>query len=270
MSEPERMPFAARRLSRRAALLLGGQAGLAAIGLVLVGCDGDDDDDGEEPAPTPTPAATPPPPEEEATASPEVAATPPVDAAPTEEPAPAPAPAEAAAHAIKGGMVIEEVAIADANSTVTLFNTGDSPVNLDGWYICQFPNYWPVPALTVAAGGRIVVHMSQGENTETDLFANRAFSTLKEDKGEVGLYASGQFDSPDAMRGYVDWNAEGHRAPTARAAGLWGDTFLTATLGSVIRWNGAGSGADSYTVEGSSAASPPDNQPPDDQPPAGY
>lgn len=163
-----------RRLSRRTLLRGGafGIAGLAAAAVVSCGDDDDDDDDNGA-TPTPTPTATPTP-----TPIPSATATQP--------------PAGGGGGIAAGGVIIEELALAGGDATVVLFNTGDTEQALDGWFLCQFPTYWPLPSMTLAPGGRVTVNAGSGDDTADELFAGGGFGSLSgSGAGEVALYSGG-------------------------------------------------------------------------------
>ena len=132
----------------------------------------------QEPPPEPEPQAEPPPEE-------------PMDL-PEEPPE---APAEPAAPAF---VVITAVALGGAAGSVTLTNFGGEPQNLEGWFLCQFPDYWPFPAVELGPGERIDISAVSGADTAFRLFSNQAYGALDGGQGEVALYSDGQFATPTA------------------------------------------------------------------------
>ena len=149
--------------------------------------------------------------------------------------------------------MIEVVALSGAAGSVRLRNTTADPVDLNGWFLCQFPSYWPMPPLMLPAGEAVTVHVGEGEETDTELFAAGGFGTLGA-SGEVGVYSSGAFDSPAAMVAYVAWGTGGPRGSVAAAAGLWGGRNLEAAEGDALLRTGDGPRADAYSVEAGGAA----------------
>lgn len=91
---------------------------------------------------------------------------------------------------------------------VELRNDGSDPYDLEGHWACNRPSYLQVPAQVLAPGE--TVEVSAGS------------LLLSADSGELGLYASSDFGSPDAIIRYVQWGSDSHgRTATAVAAGVW-------------------------------------------------
>ena len=132
---------------------------------------------------------------------------------------------------------------------MVLLNGSDGPVDLDGWFICQRPSYWPLPAVTLDPAQRITIRTASGEDTDEMLFAGGRFGQLSGGGGEVALYRDSAFDNPGSIVGYVAWNSGGARQEVAQAAGIWGGRNVLAGEGDVIAFTGAGTGADAYEVE---------------------
>ena len=234
MSESRLIRSRGRRLSRRAMFVLGAHLGLGAAGLALVGCGGDDDAEpavAQEPAPAPEPQ-----PEPQPAPEPE----------PAEEPATEPEPAN---------VVIKRVMLEGAEGVVVLANIGGRRQSLEGWFLCQFPTYWPLPAVEIGSGEQIEIFTAAGENTDSTLFAGRGFGDLNGGQGEVGLFVDGQFGSADSIRSYVAWGDDSTRTQVARDAGIWGDN-LTAADGDEIIYRGSGTGSEAYAVASAGAAAP--------------
>ena len=184
----------------------------------------------QEPPPEPEPQAEPPPEE-------------PMDL-PEEPPE---APSEPAAPAF---VMITAVALGGAAGSVTLTNFGGEPQNLEGWFLCQFPDYSPFPAVELGPGERIEISAASGADTAFRLFSNQAYGALDGGQGEVALYSDGQFADPGSIRSYVAWGGDSQRTQVARDAGIWGADNLTANAGDIIARTGGGIGADGYQVVG--------------------
>lgn len=131
-----------------------------------------------------------------------------------------------------GGVFVTEVVFGEH---VTLMNTGDAPITLDGMWLCNRPAYLPLSG-----------ELGPGETVE--LLAS-ALGGLAADGGEVGVYTAQDFSNPDAMVDYVAWNGGGGRAQTAAEAGVWtaadatveatGDQItLTGPSGTPDGWSG--------------------------------
>lgn len=118
-------------------------------------------------------------------------------------------------------------------------NVGDSPVNLTGYTLCQFPSYPALPDGELAPGASLQVAAEQ-------------LGGLSAAGGEVGIYAQPVYEDADAITAYVQWGGDDQkRAPVAVAAGLWPDqTRLNAGSASELRSTGdATSPADWQIVE---------------------
>lgn len=89
--------------------------------------------------------------------------------------------------------------------TVTIANHGDAAGVLDGYQLCNFPNYLRISG-SIAPGATL------------DL----SFGPLSADAGEVGLYTTADFASADAIVSYVEWGTADHqRSSVAVEAGIW-------------------------------------------------
>jgi hypothetical protein len=105
--------------------------------------------------------------------------------------------------------------IHDDEQWVELHNTGDAAIDVSQLFLCVRPSYLSIAQLdllngerTIPAGGYIVV----------------AWSQIRPDEGEVGLYraATSDFGNADQILDYVQYGAAGQgRASTAGAAGIW-------------------------------------------------
>ena len=223
--------LAERRLSRRT-LLRGGAFGIGGLAAAaLVGCgDDDDDDDDDDNGATPTPTAT-------ATPTPTATAT-------ATQP-----PAGGGGGIAAGGVIIEEVVLAGGDATVVLFNTGDTEQAFEGWFLCQFPSYWPLPSMTLAPGGRVTVNAGSGDDTADELFAGGGFGSLSGGRaGEIALYSGGNFGSSDVIVSYVAWNGGSMRKSVAQGAGIWGNDDVDDGDGATIAFRGGDPGAAAYEV----------------------
>ena len=118
-----------------------------------------------------------------------------------------------------------------AADTVTIRNLSGEAVNLDGYQICRRPFYAPLPAVELAAGAALTIHMNvAGTNTDTDVFIE-IFSDLTE-TSEFNLYSDNNFTSADSLVAFVAWGGEpgsNGRIDVAVDAGLWtaGDFITT-------------------------------------------
>ncbi|MCZ6546014.1 MAG: hypothetical protein O6913_09965, partial [Chloroflexi bacterium] len=144
-------------------------------------------------------------------------------------------------------IAIDEIELNGAMGSVLLMNTSSEAVSLEGWWICQRPAYWPLPALTLEPGAQLRIHAEAGEDTDDKVYAGGSFGNLG-NNGEIALYSSAAFDNPDDMVSYVGWGNGGGRAGEARSAGLWGDTNLEASQGQAILRVADATGVEAYSV----------------------
>ncbi len=116
--------------------------------------------------------------------------------------------------------VLSIVAIDFDSGEVTIANSGDADVSLDGYFLCNFPSYGQVEAgVSVPAGGTVTVTSPVG---------------LRAEDGELGLYTTDSYSDPSAIAAYVEWGSEGHeRASVAVEAGIH-DGTPTAVEGSAL------------------------------------
>lgn len=111
----------------------------------------------------------------------------------------------------------------------TITNLGSEPVNVEGLWLCNRPNYVPLPPGVIAPGESIEI---------SDL-------VTASNGGEVALYRSNSFGDPEALIDYVGWGNGGGRSSVAADAGLWpeGET-VTSTGSSISAPNGGDAAAD--------------------------
>jgi hypothetical protein len=123
---------------------------------------------------------------------------------------------------------ITEVDFVDATFTIT--NVGDEAGNLDGYAVCQRPNYSTIADVSLEPGESIAIDASE-------------VGGFVPENGEVALYTDRSFDDSQAIVSYVEWGSPGHgRSSVAIDAGIWqedaavsttGDTKLMTTNGEV-------------------------------------
>ncbi|MGH1493921.1 MAG: hypothetical protein ACRBK7_31760 [Acidimicrobiales bacterium] len=97
---------------------------------------------------------------------------------------------------------------------VVIANAGDAAVDLDGHFLCNFPDYRTIADVgSVEPGTSVTVPLPVA---------------LSPVAGELGLYTSNSFTSPDAIQAYVEWGSADHeRSSVAEAAGIWDGVPLT-------------------------------------------
>ena len=185
---------------------------LAVLALVAAACGGGDDDT--------------------ATTQAAVATTQAAPTTTTTQPAPtttaAPPTTDAPAAGSTADLAITEVVFGDH---FTITNLGDSPVDVDGLWVCNRPSYAPISAAVLAPGESIEIAAAQIAVPDTG--------------GEVALYSSNSFDDSSALLDYVAWAGGGGRGTEAADAGQWpaGDT-VTPAGASISAPTGGDSAAD--------------------------
>ncbi len=146
-----------------------------------------------------------------------------------------------------GSLVISNVTVDGANSTVTISNVGSDSVDLGGLWVCNVPNYWQLPEQTLAPGASITVNAGSGSDTASQLFAGGSIGALGS-PGEIALYSSPDFEDPGSILAYVGWNGGSDRKTVAQAAGIWGDDDVSAEVGDSIRRTGTSADASAYSA----------------------
>ncbi len=119
------------------------------------------------------------------------------------------------------------------NGYVAIANVGGEAGDVGGHWLCQRPNYFEVPPVTLEPGQ--VVWVATGDGATLDAAAAGAAAVAAADGrlgrftaagGEIALYASNTFSSAEDIRSYVEWGAAGGlpragRGPVAVEAGIW-------------------------------------------------
>lgn len=104
---------------------------------------------------------------------------------------------------------------------VRVQNRGATDADVNGVYICQFPQYTDLGTVVargvIAAGATVEIPAS-------------AVGGLSDQGGEAALYANNtDFGSPDNILAYVQWGAGGARADVATAANIWAGPDVSIT-----------------------------------------
>ncbi len=179
---------------------------LAVLALVAAACG---DSDGDDTTPT--------------TAAPTTEAATPETGAP--EPDISDEPAEEGSVT---DLAITEVVFDDH---VTITNLSDAPVSVDGLWLCNRPNYLPMPTALIAPGESIDISASE--------------LPMPAGNGEVALYTSADFGDSSALIDYVTWGQGGGRLSVAVDAGQWpAGEAVTPAGASISAPNGGSSPSD--------------------------
>lgn len=107
------------------------------------------------------------------------------------------------AEGTPAGLQVSGVTFDSGNAFI--INDGNSPVDLTGHWLCNKPNYSPLPGIELAPG----------EGIE---FAVEGIDPVG---GEVAIYVSDEFGNSDAIVSYVQWGDGGGRSEVAEDAGIW-------------------------------------------------
>lgn len=121
---------------------------------------------------------------------------------------------------------LEEIVFA-GEPYLIIGNRGSGAGSTAGLWICQFPAYYELPAFELQPGERLAVPL--GEGAAPDLVGVVAtvevvqpLGAVTSHDGEIGLYSSNEFNSPQAILDYVEWGFPGHaREEVAVAAQIW-------------------------------------------------
>lgn len=110
---------------------------------------------------------------------------------------------------------------------VVVENSGGTPASIGGYAICQRPNYFNLPDITLEPQETIWIAVGDGATlTATPakevIPAGGSLGSFDRDDGEMALYSTPAFASPEAIVSYVEWGSSGHgRSEVAVAAGIW-------------------------------------------------
>ena len=150
---------------------------------------------------------------------------------------------------------IDAIELAGSQGSVLLVNTGSETVSLEGWWINQDNDFWPIPvtsSITLEPGAQLRFHAGAGEDTEDETYAGGAFGDLA-DSGEFALWNKRPEGYAPLLIAYVAWGDDDSRRRRltiveARAVGLWGDTNVEASQGQVILRTADATGVEAYSV----------------------
>ncbi len=110
-----------------------------------------------------------------------------------------------------GNLSISEVT---ASGEIEIFNGTDESIDLSTYWLCNFPAYQQLSALTVECGE---LNLLPGE-----YLVITGFDGFDAVDAELGLYSTNSFANPAAVVDYLEWGSTGHqRSSVAVAAGVW-------------------------------------------------
>ncbi len=138
-------------------------------------------------------------------------------------------------------IVINEV---KENGSVELKNLGGSTVDISTYWLCDFPSYRQLNSstITVPSGS---LNLAAGAIVEI-----AGFDFIDSADGELGLYATNDFNSSSAIVDYIQWGSGRHRrASVAVSAGVWNAVtrFIPAFDANLsIQYSGTGNNPNAY------------------------
>lgn len=110
---------------------------------------------------------------------------------------------------------------------IQITNIGNGVGDPGGHWLCQRPVYFELPSIELAPGQSVWVAADRNDlqfvgNVAGVVNAGGRMGSLAVASGEIALYRSNDFGSPDAIVDYVEWGTAGHgRSSVAVAAGMW-------------------------------------------------
>jgi hypothetical protein len=132
---------------------------------------------------------------------------------------------------LQARFAITQVVFGEAGYVVVT-NVGGAAGSIGGYALCQRPNYLNLPDIELQPFGSIWIAAGDGSALTASpvevVSANGGLSAFDRRDGEMALYSTPDFGSPDAIRSYVEWGSSGHgRSSVAVEAGLWvEDAFI--------------------------------------------
>lgn len=104
---------------------------------------------------------------------------------------------------------------------VVLHNFTEVPASTAGLFLCQEDNCVELPDADVEPGSKAAIAVGDGEGLEGVLMTDAELD-LQPSDGEISLNASPSLESPDDLRGYLQWGTAEHPGTAlALEAGLW-------------------------------------------------
>lgn len=105
---------------------------------------------------------------------------------------------------------------------VSLTNFTGVPVTTAGLYLCQGADCFALPDAEVSAGETVRVAVGDGSGLEGVIATEAAVGELRPSDGEIAIYASQEYDDPEALLVYLQWGSTPHDLTSvAVEAGLW-------------------------------------------------
>jgi len=123
----------------------------------------------------------------------------------TTPPATVPAAASTTTTLGPGEFAITEV-VFGLEGHVTITNVGDAPADLGGYRLCQRPEYFGIPPVTLRPGESVWVASGDGSGLAPSdgvvavFSADGGLGSFTGEDGEMGLYATPAFSDPTGCR----------------------------------------------------------------------
>lgn len=119
---------------------------------------------------------------------------------------------------------------------VSLTNFTDVPVTTAGLYLCQGADCFALPDAEVPAGETVRVAVGDGSGLEGVIAAEATVGELQPSDGEIAIYASQEYDDPEALLVYLQWGSSPHDLTSvAVEAGLWRETSYAPSSANATR-----------------------------------
>ena len=134
--------------------------------------------------------------------------------------------------------MMTSVNITVAGQHVVIQNAGSATGNLNGFALCQRPNYHIFDDIELAPGEFIAVSLGGDlflppPGAKETLSANLGSITTED--GEIGLYSSGDFGNSSAIVDYVEWARAAMGGPASRSVPVSGARETLSTFPMSIR-----------------------------------
>ena len=127
---------------------------------------------------------------------------------------------------LQAEFVLSEVVFGD-NGYVVVRNVGGAIGNVEGYALCQRPNYLTLPSIELAPFEVVWIAVGDGAglvstDVATVVQASGELGSFSPADGEMALYRSSSFSEAEQIVSYVEWGRTGHgRSSVAVEAEIW-------------------------------------------------
>lgn len=142
-----------------------------------------------------------------------------------EEPAVSANPTEKVMSVVSGTsgsfFAIHEIGLGQ-DGYISLTNFTNVPVSTAGLIMCQGTDCFNLPGVDVPAGETVLVTVGDGEDLESVIATGATIGELDPLDGEIAIFASQDYNDPDAILVYLQWGSTPHALTSiAVDSGLW-------------------------------------------------